>query len=582
MCNMSEPRRGRKIKLLHGQTVLSISNKNKKRRRPTGENHSTNKRCNSLPDLSNVHNIEDTHQNKVSEITATMSKFQVEPSTSTNSMLEEIKKMEERLLEKITSNKDKEISELEERLNNNIRSTIDASIKDALKVMQATICTAVQNNPTIKSHSEEIQGLRNENLRLNRKVQQLTEEHGHMKKQLTKIETKSLEHCLIIWGLPEEIKETEQMMHDKLHNSLATIMQGETEEEKLDNAKQIVIKNCRRLGRFSRNRSRPVSVELLHKQDVEFILDNRFDLPKGTYVDKEYPIDIEHKRKTLLPVLRTAKRLSSYKRQSRLDKDKLVLKGRVYNINTLNQLPDELNVFMVTSRENEHTVGFFGEINPLSNFYPSSFSHEGVHYISSEQLIQANKAKFFGDLETYNQILCCSTSLECKNLSKLIRNVDESKWEEEAGNICFPGICAKFYQNPVAMDTLLYKTGNKKIVECASDRLWGNGMPLGDPACLDSTKWISQGILGQMLECIHSKVTQPRAQSYHQLPPLFTPILAYKQRVSLSTSESNHSIGTTSSSEPMPTPPSANMAIVEEPLLAADIENTSASTTPDI
>ena len=521
MCNMSEPRRGRKIKLLHGQTVLSLSNKNKKRRRPTGENHSTNKRRNSLPDLSNVHNSEDTHQNEVSEITTMMSKFQVEPSTSTNSMLEEIKKMEERLSEKITSNKDKEISELEERLNNNIRSTIDASIKDALKVMQATICTAVQNNPTIKSHSEEIQGLRSENLRLNRKVQQLTEEHGRMKKQLTKIETKSLEHCLIIRGLPEELKETEQMMHDKLHTSLSTIMQGETEEEKLDNAKQIVIKNCHRLGRFSRNRSRPVSVELLHKQDVDFILDNRFDLPKGTYVDKEYPIDIERKRKTLLPVLRAAKRLNSYKRQSRLDEDKLVLKGRVYNINTLNQLPDELNVFTVTSRENEHTVGFFGEINPLSNFYPSSFSHEGVHYISSEQLIQANKAKFFGDLETYNQILCCSTSLECKNLSKLIRNVDESKWEEEAGNICFPGIRAKFYQNPVAMDTLLYKTGNKKIVECASDRLWGNGMPLGNPACLDSTKWISQGILGQMLECIRSEVTQPRAQSYHQLPPPF-------------------------------------------------------------
>ena len=150
-------------------------------------------------------------------------------------------------------------------------------------------------------------------------------------------------------------------------------------------------------------------------------------------------------------------------------------------------------------------------------------------------------------LETYNQILCCSTSLECKNLSKLIRNVDESKWEEEAGNICLPGICAKFYQNPMAMDTLLYKTGNKKIVECVSDCLWGNGMPLGDPACLDSTKWISQGILGQMLECIHSEVTQPRAQSYHQPPPSFTSSLAYKQSVSLDTLESNHSIGTPSS-----------------------------------
>ena len=69
------------------------------------------------------------------------------------------------------------------------------------------------------------------------------------------------------------------MMHDKLYNSLATIMQGETEEEKLDSAKQIVIKNCHRLGRFSRSRPRPVSVDILHKQDIEFILDNRFNLP---------------------------------------------------------------------------------------------------------------------------------------------------------------------------------------------------------------------------------------------------------------------------------------------------------------
>ena len=297
-------------------------------------------------------------------------------------------------------------------------------------------------------------------------------------------------------------------------------------------------------------------------------------------MDKEYPIDIEYKRKTLLPVLHAAKRLNSYKRQSRLDEDKLVLKGRVYNVITLNQLPDELNVFTVTSKENEHTVGFFGEINPLSNLYPSSFSHEGVDYISSEQLIQANKAKFFGDLETYNQILCCSTSLECKNLSKLIRNVDESKWEEEAGNICFPGIHAKFCQNSVAMDTLLYKTGNKKIVECASDHLWGNGMPLGDPSRLDSTKWFSQGILGQMLECIRSKVTQPRAQSCHQPPPpTFNPFLVLKQHNSLSTSESTHNNVSTSSSVPVPIPTSTNMAIVEE-LVTADMENTSASTTP--
>ena len=276
----------------------------------------------------------------------------------------------------------------------------------------------------------------------------------------------------------------------------------------------------------------------------------------------------------LLLVLRAAKQLSNYKRQSRLEDDKLVLKGRVYNVNTLNQLPEELNVFKVTSKENEHTVGFFSEINPLSNFYPSTFLNEGVHYISSEQFIQANKAKFFGDLETYNQILCCSTSLKCKNLSKSIRNVDETRCEEEAGNICLPGIHAKFHQNPLAMDTLLYKTGKKRIVECASDHLWGNGVPLGDPACLDSTKWISQGILDQMLECIRSKITQPIAHCYQQPPPSIIPSQAYKQP------ETTHNIGTTDSSDPVPILSAVNTTIVNEILLATDSVSTSASTTP--
>ena len=288
---MSEPRKSRKIKLIQGQSVLSISGNNKKRRRLTGENHSVSKRRNSLPDLTDIHSTEDSHDTQITEITQTMSNIQVELNAM--NMLEEIKKMEERLSEKITSNKDKEISELEERLNNNIRSTIDTSIKDALQVMQTSLCTAVQNNTTVISHSAEIQGLKEENLRLNRKVQQLTVEQNRMKRQITKIEAKGLDQCLIIRGLPEEPKEMDQRIFDKLHSVLSTIMQGETEEEKLNAAKHLAFQRGRRLGRYSKNRPRPISVELTHKQDAEFILENRFDLPQGIYVDREYPIDIE-------------------------------------------------------------------------------------------------------------------------------------------------------------------------------------------------------------------------------------------------------------------------------------------------
>ena len=285
-------------------------------------------------------------------------------------------------------------------------------------------------------------------------------------------------------------------------------MQGDTDEIKLLNAQKITIKSCKRLGRFSKHRTLPISVELYHKQDIEFILENNFNLDQlrcHSDQDRTYPLDVECKRKTLLPVLQAAKRSNEYKKQSRLEDDKIILKGKSYSVNTLNQLPEELNVFKVTSWENEHTVGFFGEINPLSNFYPSAFAVDGVHYISSKQFIQSSKARFFGDMDMYNQIMGCTMSLDCKTLSRQIKNVDVNSWEEVACSVCKPGIRAKFQQNPVPMDTLLHKTGQKQIAECTADQLWGTGLPLSDPPCLDASKWISQGIMGQILESIRDE-----------------------------------------------------------------------------
>ena len=276
-----------------------------------------------------------------------------------------------------------------------------------------------------------------------------------MKRQLTKIESKNLDCSLIIKGIAEEYKENESTIIDKIHHTLSDIMQGETLNEKLLAAGHIAIKDCRRLGRYTRFRTRPISVELVHKEDTNFILDNRFDLAKGVYVDCEYPAETERKRKTLLPILKAAKRLPDYKWQSRLEDDKLVLKGRPYTVTMLNQLPDELNSFKVTSKENPSTIGFFGEINPLSNFFPASFTHEGVQYISSEQYIQARKAQYFGDIDTHLKIMGCTTSFKCKTFSKQIQNIDEAKWEEAAAEVCYPGIKAKFGQNPYAMDCFI-------------------------------------------------------------------------------------------------------------------------------
>ena len=48
---MSEARRGHRLKLIQGQSVLNITG-NKKRTRLTGDNQIVSKRRNSLPDLT--------------------------------------------------------------------------------------------------------------------------------------------------------------------------------------------------------------------------------------------------------------------------------------------------------------------------------------------------------------------------------------------------------------------------------------------------------------------------------------------------------------------------------------------------
>ena len=48
------------------------------------------------------------------------------------------------------------------------------------------------------------------------------------------------------------------------------------------------------------------------------------------------------------------------------------------------------------------------------------------------------------------------------------------------------------------------------------DRLWGTRIPLNDPNCLNSSKWISQGIMGQILEGIHNNVLQSQPHPYSQ------------------------------------------------------------------
>ena len=64
------------------------------------------------------------------------------------------------------------------------------------------------------------------------------------------------------------------------------------------NGVDIEIARYYRVGPYSRNRTRPVIMELKYYMDIEFLLKHRRELPTGIYIKEDYPSDIDNRHRT--------------------------------------------------------------------------------------------------------------------------------------------------------------------------------------------------------------------------------------------------------------------------------------------
>ena len=197
-----------------------------------------------------------------------------------------------------------------------------------------------------------------------------------------------------------------------------------------------------------------------------------------------------------------------------MENDVLVVKGKRYGVEDMHTLPKTLKPVNVSSKSNETTYGYFGELNPLSNFYRAPFTLDKKTFHCSEQFIQWKKAELFKDRTAMKRISRANTGYQCKEEGKNITNYKNTLWEKKAKQLCKPGVKQKFLENRIPREVLTNRTRGKRIIECSKDPVWGCGMPLKDDDCLNSTKWTSQGIMGEMLEEIREELkTQTQAGS---------------------------------------------------------------------
>ena len=388
-------------------------NRRKKRRRETGD--STEK--SSPNELSSRNNskkrskIGKAMENETTEqnISTTLCMEVTDPETGPNDNPQ-------------NNNLSEEMKMMENRLYKSLKTLLKDTINTSLKLIKESIDKLQATQTTMETHERQILKLQRDNAILTEEVMYLKSEVNEFQAKINKLEDKSLENNLIFHGLEEQSSDDIDSRNEKIYAAISNTINRDTPEERLQVAREVEIVRTWRLGKAEPNRTRPLSVEFSSKYDAIQIFKNSFSIENNIYVDREFCYETEKDRRLLRPILKAAKGLKEYNRKCRLDGNQLVLDGKRYTKETLNQLPKNLEIMKITTKSDEHHVGFFGELCPLSNFHPSPFLLHGIDYHSTEQLIQHQKAKLCGDKQAERSILSAKTPLECKKLSREITN----------------------------------------------------------------------------------------------------------------------------------------------------------------
>lgn len=133
-------------------------------------------------------------------------------------------------------------------------------------------------------------------------------------------------------------------------------------------------------------------------------------------------------------------------------------------------------------------VEFDGDYAFLSNFYPSSISHDGITYPTNEHFFQAMKTL---DIETRKAIAAAPTPGAAKRMGRHVALRPD--WEKIKVDVMRLGLILKFTDAELAEK--LVATGDEELVEGNwwHDNTWGNCH------CTECSRKGGRNLLGMLL-----------------------------------------------------------------------------------
>ena len=138
---------------------------------------------------------------------------------------------------------------------------------------------------------------------------------------------------------------------------------------------------------------------------------------------------------------------------------------------------------------------FWGGV--FSNWAPSPFILNDIHYNCGEQYMMYQKAMFFNDIESAEKILQTDSPREQKALGRKVKNFDSNKWDLVKYDVMKIGLAEKFKQNPILKSYLLNFKGFVLVEASPEDRIWGIGYA-EDKAIENIDQW-GENLLGKIL-----------------------------------------------------------------------------------
>ena len=170
--------------------------------------------------------------------------------------------LETRLSNKITENVTVNVNNNLQELKDTVGS-FDTTLKTAMNTMMTALNKLIESNENMIQHKVNLDVLTQENMTLSTKVNRLENEQSKLKEKVDRMESKELEHSLMINGIREYEGENELNLIEEVYIELMSTIDLRDERDRWDKVKEMPITKCKRVGRYSRDKTRPICVEFL-------------------------------------------------------------------------------------------------------------------------------------------------------------------------------------------------------------------------------------------------------------------------------------------------------------------------------